>query len=523
MTTITSQPAKTEKRRRRKRAAAAVAKPEFKVAPPGLAGGRYRPLTAEQIERIYQAALVVLEETGIEVMPSPCREVWRRAGARIDADRNRVFIPPSLITAALATAAREVRLCGQDSEHDLTLGGTRVHMGTGGAAINVLALDGQVRETRLQDLYDIGRLVDSLRNIHFYLRPVVARDIPLEALDLNSYYACLTATRKHVMGNSYSPEKVQEIVRLAAMISGGEGALRERPIISWTNCWMVSPLRYAAETVEVLDEIVRQQMPVVISSAPQAGATSPAALAGTLVQLTAEQLSGLTYLNLLRPGHPVVLGFVPCVVDLRTGSFSGGSPEFALMNAAAAQLTQHLGVPIYNSAALTDSKFPDIQAGYEKGLSSAAAALAGANYIHQSAGFLDSMATVAYEQYVIDDDLNGSVMRMVRGIEVNDETLSVDVIHEVCGGEGHYLGHPQTLGRMNTEYYYPHTGDRNTRGAWTEAGAKQMCQRARQRASEVLQTHWPQHISDELDARIRAEFNILLPREQMKAPEDIPA
>ncbi|MDP6313279.1 MAG: trimethylamine methyltransferase family protein, partial [Arenicellales bacterium] len=128
-----------------------------------------------------------------------------------------------------------------------------------------------------------------------------------------------------------------------------------------------------------------------------------------------------------------------------------------------------------------------------------------------------------YEQYVIDDDLNGSVMRMVRGIEVNDETLSVDVIHEVCGGEGHYLGHPQTLGRMNTEYYYPHTGDRNTRGAWTEAGAKQMCQRARQRASEVLQTHWPQHISDELDARIRAEFNILLPREQMKTPEDIPA
>ena len=123
MTTITSRPAKPEKRRRRKRAAAAVAKPEFKVAPPGLAGGRYRPLTAEQVERIYQAALVVLEETGIEVMPSPCREVWRRAGARIDADRNRVFIPPSLITAAVATAAREVRLCGQDSEHDLTLGG----------------------------------------------------------------------------------------------------------------------------------------------------------------------------------------------------------------------------------------------------------------------------------------------------------------------------------------------------------------------------------------------------------------
>ncbi len=497
---------------------AAAAQPQPSVAPPGLEGGRYRPLTAEQVERIHDAALSVLEETGIEVMPSACREVWRRAGARIDADKNRVFVPRKLVAEALESVAHEVRLCGQDPAHDLLLGGTRVHMGTGGAAINVLDLDGQVRETRLQDLFDIGRLVDSLNNIHFFLRSVVARDIPSEDLDINSYYASIAATRKHVMGNSFTPANVQRIVRLAAMIVGGEEALRERPIISWTNCWMVSPLRYASETVEVLDEIVRQQMPVVISSAPQAGATSPATLAGTLTQLTAEQLSGLAYINLLRPGHPVLAGFVPCVVDLRTGAFSGGSPEFALMNAAAAQIAQHIGVPIYNSAALTDSKIPDAQAGFEKGLSSTAGALAGANYMHQSAGFLEAMSTVAYEQYVIDDDINGSVMRMVRGIEVNDETLAVDVIHEVCNGEGHYLGHAQTLDRMNTEYYYPHTGDRNARGAWEEGGAQEMCQRARQRAREVLQTHWPDHISDELDARIRAEFQILLPRGQMKPP-----
>ncbi|MGQ0601582.1 MAG: trimethylamine methyltransferase family protein, partial [Anaerolineales bacterium] len=444
--------------RERKRAQEHQPKPN--VVPPGLSGGHYQPLTGEQLERIIEAAFTVLEETGIEVMPSDCREVWRKAGARIEADRNRVFIPRQLIQHGLSSAAREIRLCGQIPEHDMLLGGARVYLGTGGAAVKILDLNGQVRPTRLQDLFDIGRMVNALENIHFYLRPVVARDIAVEALDLNTYYASLVATPKHMMGNCFTPETVQQVVKLAALIIGDVDALRERPFISFTNCWTVSPLRYATETVQTLDEIVRQGMPVAISSAPQAGATSPVTLAGTLVQLTAEQMSGLTYINLMRPGHPVLAGYVPSVADLRTGSFSGGSPEFALMNAAAAQLSRRLGVPVYNSSAISDSKVPDVQAGYEKGYSTATAALAGSNFVHHSAGLLESLLCVAYEQYVIDDDINGAVMRMVRGIEVTDETLAVDVIHAVCNGEGHFLGHPQTLALMNRDYYYPHTGDR---------------------------------------------------------------
>ncbi|MBP7693046.1 MAG: trimethylamine methyltransferase family protein [Anaerolineales bacterium] len=509
-----SAPARERGRDRRRHQAEQTARPN--VAPPGLPAGQYKPLTDAQVLQIVDAALTVLEETGIEVMPSPCRDVWQKAGARIDTARHRVYIPRQLIHQGLASAAHEVRLCGQTPEHDLSLGGTRVYMGTGGAAVKMLDLDGQVRPTRLQDLFDIGRLVTALDNIHFYLRPVVARDIPVDALDLNTYYTSLAATPKHVMGNCFSPHTVREVVRLASLIAGGETALRERPFVSWTNCWTVSPLRYAPETVETLDEIVRQGMPVTISSAPQAGATSPVTLAGTLVQLTAEQLSGITYINLVSPGHPVLAGYVPSVADLRTGSFSGGSPEFALMNAAAAQLAQHLRLPLYNSSSLTDSKIPDVQTGYEKGLSAATAALAGANFIHHSAGFLESMLTVAYEQYVIDDDINGSVMRLVRGIEVTDETLAVDVIHDVCAGEGHFLGHPQTLSLMNSGYYYPHTADRNTRDRWEEDGALDMRERAKRRARELLRTQWPDHLPAELDARLRSEFNLLLPRELMR-------
>jgi trimethylamine--corrinoid protein Co-methyltransferase len=157
------------------------------------------------------------------------------------------------------------------------------------------------------------------------------------------------------------------------------------------------------------------------------------------------------------------MGYVPSVADMRTGNFVGGVPEFALMNAAATQLAHFYDIPIYNSSALSDGKVPDIQAGYEKGITSAAVALAGTNFIYYSAGFLESLLAIAYEQYVIDDDINGSIMRMVRGIEVTDETLSVDLIDAVCRGEGHYLGTQQSLSMMTTEYYYPHTADRSRR------------------------------------------------------------
>lgn len=494
-----------ERRRRRQE------RPQAQVVPPGLAGGQYKPLTGEAVRQIHEASLSVLENTGIEVMPSECREIFRQGGARIDEARNRVFIPRELVEKALASAPQEVRLCGREPQHDLVLGGSRVYMGTGGAAVKVLDLDSQkIRESTLADVAQIGRLVDALDNIHFYLRACVARDIPLHLLDTNTYYAAIANTTKHVTVNCFSVDSVRDVVEMAAIIAGSRQALRERPILSVTNCWVVSPLRYAPETVEVLAEVVRQEIPVFLSSAPQAGATSPAALAGTLVQINAEELSGIVYTQLLRPGAPIILGYVPSVADLRTGNFVGGAAEFGLMNAAVAQLGQFYNLPVYNSSGLADSKIPDIQAGYEKGLTGLAAALAGSNYIHHSAGFLESLLTVAYEQYVIDDDINGSIMRMVRGIEVTEETLSIDLIDQVCRGEGHYLGTQQSLDLMTTEYYYPHTGDRRRRDDWEADGGLDMWERARQKARHLLNTHHPQPLPPEVEATIRARFEIVL-------------
>jgi trimethylamine--corrinoid protein Co-methyltransferase len=211
------------------------------------------------------------------------------------------------------------------------------------------------------------------------------------------------------------------------------------------------------------------------------------------------------------------MGGMPLVSDLRTGGMIGGTAELALMNAASAQMTHFYGVPVYSSSALTDSKIPDIQAGFEKGLTTAVVALAGAQYNHHSAGMLESMLTVAYEQYIIDDDINGQAMRLVRGLEVTEDSLSLDVIHDVCYGEGHYLGHPQTLELMNSEYHYPHSVDRSTRDDWEEAGSLDMRERSRQQARDILKNYFPKSISETIDEQLREEFNILLPKEIMRS------
>lgn len=500
--------------RRRERAP----RKQANISPPGLEGGRYQPLTPAEVHRIHEAALTVLERTGIEVVESECRHLLAEAGARVDAARNRVYLPRELVARALALANRNVVLYSRDGKTDLHLQGKRVHLGTGGAAVLVLDLEGgQARHSVLRDIYDIGRLVDTLDNIHFYLRPVVARDVGNDDIDLNTFYAALAGTQKHVMGGCYYAGKVAELKALGALLAGGEAEFLARPFFSLNLGYMISPLRFAAETIETVTAAVRAGLPIALVSAPLSGATAPASLVGTLVQSIAEELAGITYVQLVRPGHPLLMGAMPLVTDLRTGAMIGGCAELALMNAAAAQMSHFYGLPIYNSCGITESKVPDVQAGFEKGLTTAVTALAGAQYNHHAAGMLESLLCVAYENYIIDDDIGGQVMRLVRGLEVTEAALSLDAIHEICtDGPGHYLGHAQTIQLMNSEYHYPHTADRDTRQNWEAAGSLDMRARARIKARAVLQRHYPDHISPELDQQVREHFNILLPREVMR-------
>ena len=471
----------------------------------GLVGGQYKPLSDEQVRQIHEASLAILARTGVQVEQPEALRLFTEAGA--DVDGNRVRLPRPLIEDAVDKAPSRVVLAGRDPKNDLILEGARVHIGTGGAALNVLDMEtGETRKAVLQDVARMARIVDVLDNIHFYLMPVYPTDMTKENVDINSYYVSLANTTKHVQSGVYTVQGIRDVVEMCEHIMGGAEPLRKRPIVSFITCWMVSPLKFATDVTTLLIETCRQRIPVVLSSAPMAGSTAPVTLAGMMAQLNAEELSGLALTQLVRPGCPVLLGPIPATADLHSGAYLGGSIELGLCNAAITQLAHFYKLPIYNSAGMTDAKIPDIQAGIEKAQSAIQVALAGANFIHHAAGMLENMSTIAYEQFVIDNELLGMAMRAVRGVEVNDDTLALDVIDRVGPG-GHYLMDEHTLRYMRSEHYYPSVVfDRQGRDMWEEAGGTDAWTRAKEIARRILAEHEPQPLDPDTDAWIQKRF-----------------
>ncbi|GIK96749.1 MAG: methyltransferase [Alphaproteobacteria bacterium] len=480
----------------------------------GMEGGRYLPLDDHAIRRIHETALEVLEEVGMGNPIPSCVEVCTAIGA-VMGDDGRLRFPRALVEDVVAKAARHFTLYGQTPEHDMQPMGSKVYYGTAGAAVNVVDLETRrYRDSLLQDLYDAARIVDTCDNIHFFQRCMVPRDmLDPRDLDINTLYASVMGTRKHVGTSFVQAEHAEEGLQILYAIAGGEEKFRARPFVSNSNCFVVPPLKFAEDACRVLEVLVRGGMPILLLSAGQAGATAPAAIAGAVVQAVAEVLAGLVYVNAIRPGHPAIFGTWPFVSDLRTGAMSGGSGEQALLSAACAQMARFYDLPGGSAAGMADAKLPDVQSGYEKGITDVMAGLAGLNLVYEAAGMHASLLGFCLESLIIDNDMLGQCMRCVRGIEVTEDSLSKEAIKRVClGGAGHYLGDEQTLALMQTEYVYPRLGDRNSPNVWVEQGASTMAERAIVEKERILSSHFPDHVPDEIDRALRSRHKICLPR-----------
>ncbi len=479
----------------------------------GLQGGQYRPLSPEQIKTVHEASLKILEKTGItyEHGLEDTIQLLEDNGASIDRDKKNIRFPKNLIAEQVAKAPEEVILCGQDSKNDLHLTENRVHLGTGGAAIKIIDPEtGDIRPTTLKDLCDVSRLVDQLDNIHFLVRPCIPTDIDKEDYDINMFYACLSGSSKHVMSGVNDTEGLHNVIEMASMIAGGLDKLQERPFISVITSFAISPLKLCTQSTLIMQEANRSRIPVALSCAPMAGSTSPLTMAGTLTQIHAEQLAGITICQLTNPGAPLLYGGIPGMANLKTMGYSGGAVECGMMNAAIHQLSNHIKVPNYNSAGLSDSKVPDAQAGYEKAFTALLASMGGANYIHHSAGMLESMLTIAHEQFVIDDEIIGNACKVLKGIDIDAEHLALEVIDSVGPG-GNFMTSPHTMAHMRKEYYNGNgVTDRKSREKWELEGSLDIRQRALAMAKKLLAGPKPSHIPEEIDKEIKEKFNILL-------------
>lgn len=469
-------------------------------------GGQYKPLSDEQVRQIHEAALHVLETLGVKVFTRTGRAHFARCGAEVDEQTGIVRIPRAMVEDAIASSPHRVVLCGRDPQHDAILEGSNVYLGTGGTAINVLDLEtGERRPSTNDDTREIARLVDALGNIHVFTINVYPNDIKnVDHVDANRFYSSLTNTTKHVMGGIYSLTGMQEVVEMASLIAGGIERLRERPFISFITL-IISPLKIDDRYGEMTCYAAEQGLPVVVPTEPLCGTTSPVTLAANVMLHCAESLAGVVMTQLVRPGCPVLFGSVGSISDMRTLEHLSGAIERGMINAAVSQMAQFYRLPYYSTAGMTDSKVLDAQAGYESGMMNLLVAMSGANYIHDAAGLMEFDLTVSHDKLVIDDEIIGMCLRVLRGIEVNDETLALDLFEQVGPG-GDFLGQAHTVAHMRTEFFEPTVADRNHRAQWAANGKLDAQQRAHERVRAILESHQPQGLPAAIDSEIRARF-----------------
>ncbi len=482
---------------------------------PGVIGGRYQPLSDQETLTIDESVMALLETLGFSnAIPEMVQQVTRNGGLL---HMDRLLFPRDLVRSMIESVRKTITLYGRSDMAPLKIEGSRVHTGTGGGA--PLIADAKTRDFRSAtslDLYESACVVDKLEHIHMFSRPLVCTDAEdALALDINTLYACLSGTRKHVCMSVSDPVNMKHIAACCYQVAGSEQAFRKRPFVTIMATHVVPPMRFATETCETVAEAVRHGFPVQLISAGQMGATSPVTLAGSLTQALAESLAGMIFGWLVNPEAQLIFAPKPLVSDLRTGAMCGGGGEQAVVMAAAAQMGRFYGLVNSSIAGYSDAKMHDSQAGYEKNLSVTLAAQAGCNIITHSCGSLASMLGYSHDALVIDNDMLGGVLRSVRGVEVTEDTLSNDVIHQVVTGEGHYLGHQQTLQRMESDYVYPVIADRQTPAIWKTQGSRTMRSRAAEWVDDLLKTHRPCYIPDRANRWIRGRYRIMIDPGQM--------
>jgi trimethylamine--corrinoid protein Co-methyltransferase len=465
----------------------------------------YRPLTTEDVKQIDNTGRRILERVGIRIYGSAFIDALSAAGAQVDYDNQRVRFRGNWLDEVLGRAPSHFTLYSRDGRNDLHVGEGNVYIGNGGRVFRILDMGtGGNRLTMLRDVAHTATLVDHLDNIRFYVVACQAHDIKPVNYHLLDFYYALNHTTKHVMGGCTNLHGAEQMWKLASIIAGGEEKLREKPFVSAITNFL-SPLTIEANTLDILNFCTARGIPVTCAPVPMAGATSPATLAGTLAQMHAEALAAVAITQVLAPGSKVLYGAIPTAMDLRTMELTMGSVEMGMMNASAVQLAKLYNLPIYTSGGVTEAKRPDIQAGFEKGVSNLAVAMTGADCIRLAAGMLDSGNSISYEQFVIDNEIIGMIYRVLAGIQVNEETLGFDVIEKVGPG-GNYVMEDHTVDHMMDEFFYPNLSVRCNFDIWEERGRPDMLSRANNLAQEILEVSREGLLDHDLITEIKKAF-----------------
>lgn len=448
---------------------------------------RFEYFSDEEVQRIHEATLRVLETVGVDFGYAPAVEVLKKAGCKVDG--RRVFFSPEMVMEQVAKAPSEYTLQARNPEKNVMIGGDQIAYIPCYGPPFVHDLDHGRRESTLEDYTNFVKLSYASRSMDITGGMMAEpNDIPHGRRNAEMMYASMRYSDKPFMGGAIGAEAARETIEMAAIVFGcSEEALAEKmPMIS-ILCTR-TPLAYDDRMLGAIMEYAKAGMPQLISSLSIAGATSPVTMEGTLVVQNAEVLAGIVLTQLIREGTPVVFSGSSSAAAMRYGTLSVGAPEMAVNTAATAQMARFYGIPSRSGGAVTDAKRPDAQAGMESMMSQLMATLSGVHVVLHSAGILEGYMAASYEKFIIDDEICGMCKRIKYGEHTDPEKLALDVIAQVGPG-GEYLTSMHTFQNFRKSLYTPIMEQKESYAGWQEKGGESIDKVANRKWKAILEAY----------------------------------
>ncbi|KPK90935.1 MAG: hypothetical protein AMJ88_15030 [Anaerolineae bacterium SM23_ 63] len=456
-------------------------------------------LTKGEIRQLHSATLEVIESVGVRFPLPEALNLLEDHGARVNRDTMVAQIPGDIIETYIAKAPPNYTLAAVNPDLDLQLDGNHSYLGTDGCGVEIIDIfSGERRRSTKQDVSDVARVADFLDEIAFHWVPLSAQDCPPESRALHELEAIWSVSEKHVQTETILGERqMQAAIEMAAILAGGKEALRKKPVLSIMQC-SVSPLAHDGGSLEAGLIAAEAGLPVGFMTMASCASTGPATLAGNLVVGNAEVISVLALMQMAHPGCPVYYAAAQTSMDLRTGAYTGGGPEDFLFGAATNLLADFYNVPLSMGAFATGAKEPDWQAAVDNSFSSFMAVSTLSDML-LGAGLLHGSRIFSYEMLLMDAEIWSILHAMFKGIDVNQESLALDVIREVGPG-GTFLTQRHTLEHMG-HLWLPTLMDRRPYSVWEEKrdGVREW---ALARARQILS----EEPSEPLDPELKNEF-----------------
>jgi len=459
------------------------------------ASAQYFRLGRQECERIHAASLEILDRVGVDVHDANARELLRRAGARVDGIR--VRLSETMVQRALNTVPHQMRLCDRNGRVAMRAGGYRSYFGGGSDCLHILDhRTGVRRKAVLQDVIDAAIVQDALPEIDFVMSMFLPSDVDGRIYDCYQMEAMLNHTTKPIVFVTPDLAGCIAAVEMCEIVAGGREAFREHPFAA---CYinLTSGLIANAEALQKSIYLAERGLPQMYIPLNAGGVNSPVTTAGCMATMNAGTLLGIVLTQLVREGAPVaVAGWNGGPYNLQT---MVGNYVLAEEQGVATAMGKFYDLPVFGLGGATDSKVLDQQCGFEVTISLMTALLHGANIVHDL-GFMDAGMQGSLVLMAIADDILGFLRAATKGVQVDDETLALEVVEEL-GPTGSYLEHPHTL-RHFREAYYSQLADKNVYAVWASHGATSMEARAARLVDAILAEHRPSPLPENVQCAL---------------------